>query len=636
MKFYYPKDKQGNPVSFKTLESQVFDSNGVCLSDKLAIATEDNDGIMSSQMVKTLNNISTTGGTYELPVASKTLGGVRTTSDVTSSDGYTACPIIEGVPYYKSTSGDYLPLSGGTLSGNVVINIADIDGTTQYSGIRVENSKRTGSFAVTTTGELGLIDNNGENWNWVICSDNEGNTVVPTRKFITNGGFLSTKSCNIDSDGWGNQLTVTRTNLATDINGKEVRGNATIKFRNLNEEDKQTIQTLGYLGMNTVDGPFTRYCATDPENNKYVMLDEGNYKTYITPANIGAAKSSHTHDYLPLSGGTLNGALTIKAAQYTALTINRSDAAGNTGIVFTNTDVSDASNPTVVSLGSIFMNTVDGGLRRYTADWKSNYVFLDTGNYKTHVTPANIGALALTGGTVTGATNFNNQVIFSYMMRATNGYGLKLGSDYQNCFYVASSTIKPSSIEQQQVIIGPPASESSFASVIRGATIWINSSFTYYKSPLSQYTSDARLKTDEGYLDNFNDKTSKYLTLWEKMIPRAFRMIEDVEKNGDEAKYLLGYYAQEIEEALNGSGLTEKDFAGLSVVKDFVDESENSDDNEYLDNRYFLSYDQCSMLTDIKLRQMVNETIPTMQTTIDMLKAQVEELTNIIAELKGE
>ena len=34
----------------------------------------------------------------------------------------------------------------------------------------------------------------------------------------------------------------------------------------------------------------------------------------MTPAGIGAAASSHTHSYLPLSGGTLTGNLTLKGA----------------------------------------------------------------------------------------------------------------------------------------------------------------------------------------------------------------------------------------------------------------------------------------------------------------------------------
>lgn len=35
MKFYYPKDKNGNRIGFKTPETQVFDSEGVSLADKM-------------------------------------------------------------------------------------------------------------------------------------------------------------------------------------------------------------------------------------------------------------------------------------------------------------------------------------------------------------------------------------------------------------------------------------------------------------------------------------------------------------------------------------------------------------------------------------------------------------------------
>ena len=38
---------------------------------------------------------------YTLPIASSTLGGVKTTSTVTDNTDLTACPIIDGVPYYQ-------------------------------------------------------------------------------------------------------------------------------------------------------------------------------------------------------------------------------------------------------------------------------------------------------------------------------------------------------------------------------------------------------------------------------------------------------------------------------------------------------------------------------------------------------
>lgn len=54
----------------------------------------------------TTGTLTTQDTVYSLPTAGKdTLGGVKTTSTVTSASGYTACPIIGGVPYYKDTDG---------------------------------------------------------------------------------------------------------------------------------------------------------------------------------------------------------------------------------------------------------------------------------------------------------------------------------------------------------------------------------------------------------------------------------------------------------------------------------------------------------------------------------------------------
>lgn len=55
-----------------------------------------------------LAGIAEKANNYTLPTAAKgTLGGVTTTSTVTSATGYTAAPIISGVPYYKDTNTTY-------------------------------------------------------------------------------------------------------------------------------------------------------------------------------------------------------------------------------------------------------------------------------------------------------------------------------------------------------------------------------------------------------------------------------------------------------------------------------------------------------------------------------------------------
>ena len=63
---------------------------------------------------------------YTLPTASSsTLGGVKTTSTVTSTSGLTACPIISGVPYYKDTNNTYTLGSFGVTATATELNVLD-------------------------------------------------------------------------------------------------------------------------------------------------------------------------------------------------------------------------------------------------------------------------------------------------------------------------------------------------------------------------------------------------------------------------------------------------------------------------------------------------------------------------------
>lgn len=79
------------------------------------VATTSDNGLMSSSDKIKLDGIENGANKYVLPTASQTtLGGVKTTSAVTSTSGYTACPIISGVPYYKSSSS--VSVMGGATS----------------------------------------------------------------------------------------------------------------------------------------------------------------------------------------------------------------------------------------------------------------------------------------------------------------------------------------------------------------------------------------------------------------------------------------------------------------------------------------------------------------------------------------
>ena len=88
-----------------------------------------------------LAGIATGANKYTLPTASTTLGGVKTTSSVSSASGYTACPIISGVVYYKDTNTTY---SAATTSAAGLMSAAD-------------KSKLDGFGAASTYAEIDTI-----------------------------------------------------------------------------------------------------------------------------------------------------------------------------------------------------------------------------------------------------------------------------------------------------------------------------------------------------------------------------------------------------------------------------------------------------------------------------------------------
>lgn len=77
-------------------KSSITDLNNVEDSSK------NDGGLMSSAQSSKLAGIAANANNYTLPTASKTtLGGVKTTSNITAVGTMTPVPIIDGVPYYK-------------------------------------------------------------------------------------------------------------------------------------------------------------------------------------------------------------------------------------------------------------------------------------------------------------------------------------------------------------------------------------------------------------------------------------------------------------------------------------------------------------------------------------------------------
>lgn len=140
-------------------------------------ATTDVDGLMSSEDKTKLDGIAAGANKYTLPTAGSSLGGVKTTSKVTSTSGLTAVPIISGVPYYKDTT-----YGAATSSANGLMSKADkakLDAfgdastyalKTDITGLyKYKGSKATTSALPTTGNAVGDVYNveaSGMNYVW--------------------------------------------------------------------------------------------------------------------------------------------------------------------------------------------------------------------------------------------------------------------------------------------------------------------------------------------------------------------------------------------------------------------------------------------------------------------------------------
>lgn len=115
-------------------------------------ATQSAQGLMSAADKKKLDGIATGANAYSLPTASSsTLGGVKTTSTVTSTSGLTACPIISGVPYYKDTNTTYSLSSFGITSTAAELNYTD--GVTSNIQTQLNGKLSTSGTAAKATAD---------------------------------------------------------------------------------------------------------------------------------------------------------------------------------------------------------------------------------------------------------------------------------------------------------------------------------------------------------------------------------------------------------------------------------------------------------------------------------------------------
>lgn len=194
-----------------------------------------------------------------------------------------------------SHSHSYLPLSGGTMTGAISSSLSTATHLAGNQGKAIINSTASGSgynmlAKMNSTNGAWTMGGWGDSFNlfYTLNTTISAGTNSYTKRLILlnesgNSSFPGTVSASSFSGALsGNASTATTLQTARTINGTSFNGSTNITTANWGTARTLTIGSTG----KSVNG-------------------SGNVSWSL--AEIGAASASHTHSYLPLSGGTLSG-----------------------------------------------------------------------------------------------------------------------------------------------------------------------------------------------------------------------------------------------------------------------------------------------------------------------------------------
>lgn len=141
---------------------------------KKASSTE--DGHMTSADKVKLDGIEEGANKYVLPVASTNIiGGVKTTSNVTSTSGLTPCPIISGVPYYDPTTLSDLGITATATELNKLSGLSTVAEKAKTLSVTLgttwSNNKQTVSVSGVTANSLVAVAANPTKDNYNACNE---------------------------------------------------------------------------------------------------------------------------------------------------------------------------------------------------------------------------------------------------------------------------------------------------------------------------------------------------------------------------------------------------------------------------------------------------------------------------------
>lgn len=379
------ENKSSETIRGEITEKNIIDALGYAppKQDTTYVAATTTDaGLMSAADKTKLNGIAsgankythpTTSGNKHIPSGGSSGKILRWSADGTAvwgDDNNTDTKVLQS----STTTGNYRPILMGANNDNDISTLEESVTGQSYQSSKIFAQPSTGTFyagnlTVRNDGYVTLTDGGSINQKQPDPTTSRYSSIV---KWVPNTASAETYVASIGRHNSG--------------------GDAT---------DKGAITILPY---NTSTDPWTGDVGLYIKKG-YVSIDGSELVKKSTADSTYAAKD-HTHSYLPLSGGT------ISSSTFGPLIIERTGSTNHAAIRFKNSNG---------ILGSISMNTVDGNLVKYNADTTSAKTILDSGNFKSTVTPSAIGALPLTGGVMTGNIKYKTETRTSALFMVDDG-----------------------------------------------------------------------------------------------------------------------------------------------------------------------------------------------------------------------
>lgn len=265
--------------------------------------------------------------------------------------------VAADLPASGATAGSYGPSANATPGYGATFNVPyiTVDAKGRVTSISNKTVKIPASDNTNTTYTLSGAYGSGSN-TWVTTlTPSSGSATTSTVPVGTTSAYGLMKLYNgVDSTSTALAATANAVKTAYDykhyIGSTSTDGTATawsylaIKEYDNAYPDGMTLKKYGYGGVITLSGGHSRlelYANHNSSTTAYnsngiqfrtgwaddkkpwrMLLDNVNYSSYITPAEIGASASDHSHPYLPLDGGTMTGNITfagVSSTTYPAL-----------------------------------------------------------------------------------------------------------------------------------------------------------------------------------------------------------------------------------------------------------------------------------------------------------------------------